>query len=166
MSDDNSPNGAPGKRVTGLGGVFFKCDDAAAQRDWYSKHLGVPMEEWGGSVFQWREVAQPDERGYTVWCPFKSDTDYFAPSDKQMMLNMRVHDLPALLVQLEAEGVQLVGAMEEHPNGKFAWCIDPEGYKVELWEPVPSAEDPYLPAAEDTAAGEITAGEITAATDD
>ncbi len=74
LTDDPSAAG-PARRVTGLGGVFFKCQDADAQREWYRRHLGIPLKDWGGSVFEWREAADPTERGYTVWCPFKADSD-------------------------------------------------------------------------------------------
>jgi predicted enzyme related to lactoylglutathione lyase len=132
------------KRVTGLGGVFFKSADPARIIDWYRAHLGIAAEKWGGFAFQWGEKGRPDETGYTVWSSFPDSTDYFSPSDHPYMINFRVADLEALLTALKAEGVEVVGEMQEHPNGKFAWVLDPEGRKIELWEPVPSAKDPYL----------------------
>jgi len=132
-------------RVTGIGGIFFKAQDQARSLEWYRDKLGIDSAEWGGFGFTWREGADPNEVGYTVWSPFKADTDYFAPSSQPFMVNYRVDDLPALLEQLRASGVEVVGEMVEEENGKFAWVLDPDGIKVELWEPVPSAEDPYLP---------------------
>lgn len=131
-------------RVTGLGGVFFRCADPAAMKAWYREHLGIESESWG-HAFVWRERDEPQQQGYTVWSPFPDSTEYFAPSAKQFMVNYRVDDLEALLPKLEAAGVQIVGASQEEENGKFAWIVDPEGNKLELWEPVDSSVDPYLP---------------------
>jgi predicted enzyme related to lactoylglutathione lyase len=132
------------KKVTGLGGVFFKTQDRKAMIAWYREHLGIDSDEYG-FAFQWRELAQPEARGYTVWSPFKDDTAYFAPSTKPFMVNFRVHDLEALLTELRAQGVQVVGEIQDEANGRFAWILDPEGNKVELWQPVESDKDPYLP---------------------
>lgn len=133
-----------GKRVTGLGGVFFKSKDSKAQLAWYRRHLGIDCADYG-YAFQWQEKEQPDETGYTVWAPFAEDTGYFSPSERPFMINFRVANLEQLLPQLQAEGVTIVGGIQQEPNGKFAWVMDPEGTKIELWEPVASAEDPYLP---------------------
>ncbi len=132
-------------KVTGIGGVFFRCKDPQATAAWYSEHLGLPAEAWGGSVLLWREHEQPDERGYTVWSPFDLDSEKFEPSTSELMLNLRVDDMDGILEQLRAAGAQQVGEVESHPNGRFAWVMDVDGRKLELWEPVPSAEDPYLP---------------------
>lgn len=132
------------KRVTGLGGVFFKSSDPKTLRDWYREHLGIESEDYGFS-FLWREMAAPDNKGYTVWNPFPEGTEYFDPSEQPYMINYRVADLEALLPALEAEGVEVVAGPEAYENGKFAWILDPEGRKIELWEPVPSNEDPYIP---------------------
>jgi predicted enzyme related to lactoylglutathione lyase len=121
------------KRVTALGGVFIKCDDPAAQRAWYNRHLGLQTDEYGAS-FEWRKADAPEEKGHTVWSTFKRDTDYFAPSEKEFMLNFRVEDLENLLVALREEGVTIVGEMQVYEYGKFAHIIDPEGTKIELWE--------------------------------
>jgi catechol 2,3-dioxygenase-like lactoylglutathione lyase family enzyme len=131
-------------RVTGIGGIFFESEDLETVRSWYRDRLGIPTEAWGGSVFHWRSLDDPQERGYTVWSPFPPDSTKFAPSEQPYMLNYRVEHLPELLADLRAAGVEVVGELEEHENGKFAWILDPEGRKIELWEPVPSAEDPYL----------------------
>ncbi len=132
------------KRVTGLGGLFFKSGDRKRLLEWYREHLGIDSDEWGGFAFQWQDRQQPEETGYTVWSAFPDDTDYFAPSDHGFMVNFRVDDLDALIDALEEEGVQIVGEIQQHENGRFAWILDPEGRKIELWEPVPSREDPYL----------------------
>lgn len=132
------------KRVTGLGGVFFKTPDPEALKTWYREHLGIESEPWGFS-FLWREHDAPQERGYTVWSPFRDSTEYFEPSDEPYMINYRVDDLEALLEALAAEGVRIVGGPNTEDNGKFAWILDPEGRKIELWEPVESSRDPYLP---------------------
>jgi predicted enzyme related to lactoylglutathione lyase len=125
------------KRVTGLGGVFFKTDDPKKLKEWYGKHLGLPVDEWGVS-FKWIDIDKKDanEPAQTAWSPFKSDTTYFSPSEKPFMFNYRVENLAELLRVLKEEGVQIVGEMQEFPYGKFAWIMDPDGNKVELWEPV------------------------------
>lgn len=132
------------KRVTGLGGVFFKSRDPQSTLAWYREHLGIDAADWGGFPFSWHPKGDPDELGYTVWSAFPHDTQHFAPSEAPYMINYRVHDLDALVAALEDEGVEIVGGIEQHENGKFAWIIDPEGRKVELWEPVPSKDDPYV----------------------
>ena len=132
------------KRVTGLGGMFFKSEDPGKLKEWYREHLGIESEPWGTS-FLWRDSEDPEERGYTVWSPFPKTTDYFAPSGQPYMINYRVADMDGLLAALAEEGVEIVGEPVVEENGKFAWILDPEGRKIELWEPVPSAKDPYLP---------------------
>jgi predicted enzyme related to lactoylglutathione lyase len=123
------------KRVTGIGGLFFKAKDPAAMRGWYERHLGIPnMSKYGG-VFEWRKEESPEETGYTVWNAFPEDTAYLKPSQKPFMFNFRVENLEALLEILEKEGVEIVGEMETFDYGKFAWIMDPEGNKIELWEP-------------------------------
>lgn len=132
------------KRVTGLGGMFFKSRDPKKTLDWYRSHLGIDSEDWGGFAFQWLERDQPEEVGYTVWSAFPEDTKHFAPGQQSFMVNFRVDDLDGLIAALKTEGVEVVGGIEQHENGKFAWILDPEGRKVELWEPVPSRDDPYI----------------------
>jgi catechol 2,3-dioxygenase-like lactoylglutathione lyase family enzyme len=134
-------------KVTGLGGVFFRCADPAATRRWYRDRLGIAAEDYG-FAFVWRELERPDERGYTVWNAFPEATEYFAPSGKQFMVNYRVDDLEQLVAELRAAGVEIVGGIDEEENGKFAWILDPDGQKIELWEPVPADRDPYLPPVE------------------
>lgn len=123
------------KRVTGIGGIFFKADDPKKLRDWYAKHLAIPIEEWGGVAFKWREQEDPKREGYTVWSPFEKDTDYFTPSKKPFMINFRVENLDAVLDQLQSEGVTVDSKREESELGKFGWIMDPEGNRIELWQP-------------------------------
>lgn len=123
------------KRVTGLGGVFLKCDDQQAMNEWYTKHLGIEIGEHGGG-FKWREVDDAERIGFTAWSTFKKDSNYFDPSEKPFMINYRVENLERLLETLRDEGVDVVGMIEEYSYGKFGWIMDPEGNKIELWEPV------------------------------
>jgi predicted enzyme related to lactoylglutathione lyase len=122
-------------RVTGIGGIFFKAHDPEKLKVWYRQHLGIEPGDDGTVVFQWREQHRPDLVGTTVWAPFPHDTRYFDPSSKPFMINYRVANLGWLLEQLRAEGVQVEDQIEEHEYGRFAWVIDPEGNRVELWEP-------------------------------
>lgn len=124
------------KRVTGIGGVFFKCDDPKATNEWYKDHLGIPVGPYGWS-FEWKDKDGNDCT--TQWSTFKADTKHFAPSEKSFMMNYRVHDLEALLKALKEEGVTIIGEMESYDYGKFGWIMDPEGNKIELWEPIDSA---------------------------
>ncbi|MEM6532398.1 MAG: VOC family protein [Myxococcota bacterium] len=129
-------------RVTGIGGIFFKVKDPAATRQWYRDHLGVDTMDFG-AVFQWRET-ESENIGYSVWAPFDAATEYFEPSDSPFMVNYRVENIEALLEELGKAGIVQVGELKVEPNGKFAWVLDPDGKKIELWEPVPSKDDPYL----------------------
>ncbi|MCE4553438.1 VOC family protein [Roseateles cellulosilyticus] len=120
------------KRVTGIGGIFFKSRDPKALAEWYRQHLGLDVNDWGGAAFRW---ADDSASGMTLWTPFKEDTGYFAPSDAPFMVNFRVADLHGLLAALRAEGCDVQDKVDESEYGKFGWVIDPEGRKVELWEP-------------------------------
>jgi len=123
--------------VTGIGGGFLKCKgDSAALAAWYRKHLGMPWESWGGAVLRWPDDKASDG-GLTVWALAEKDSQWFSPSESSFMINYRVDDLDELLVQLRADGVDIVKGPESHENGKFAWIMDPDGNKVELWEPMP-----------------------------
>lgn len=122
-------------RVTGLGGVFLKVNDPATLAAWYEKHLGVKVQDWGGAQFFWKDDDGPREQAYNVWSLFKPDTTYFAPSEKPFMLNFRVDDLHALVAQLRAAGCTVGDKVEESEFGRFGWVMDPEGNKLELWEP-------------------------------
>ncbi|WP_018127176.1 VOC family protein [Balneola vulgaris] len=121
-------------RVKGIGGVFLKADDPKATSEWYKKHLGIKSGQWGGT-FQWKKSNNPSQNGYTAWSIFKSDTEYTNPSTKDAMINYRVEDLESLLKTLKEEGVEVIGEMESFEYGKFGWIMDPNGYKIELWEP-------------------------------
>src|SRR5438105_3281605 len=118
-------------KVLGIGGIFFKAEDGAALREWYGRVLGLSAEDWGGVVFP------PIDRGYQVWSPFKADTDHFQPSTHPYMINLMVDDLDGVLAKAAAEGVQPTGRQDDEAFGKFAWVMDPNGLKVELWEPAP-----------------------------
>lgn len=122
------------KRVTGLGGIFFKTTDPEKLKSWYSRHLGFITTQWGASLI-WEDV-ETKQVGRTEWSPFKSDTDYFAPGTSDFMINFRVRDLVKLLEALDKEGVKIAGERQEFEYGKFGWILDPEDRKIELWEPV------------------------------
>jgi predicted enzyme related to lactoylglutathione lyase len=123
-------------KVTGIGGVFLKCrGDSAALSAWYQQHLGLPLESWGGAVLRWSDD-KADDGGLTVWNLASKDSQWFSPSTSSFMINYRVDDLDALLVQLRTDGIDIVGGPESHENGKFAWIMDPDGNKVELWQPM------------------------------
>ena len=122
------------KRVTGIGGIFFKSPDPKGLAAWYRDHLGLEVNEWGGAVFQW---GGPESlQGMTIWSPFAQDTDYMAPSSASFMINFRVADLEALMAALRAEGCNVIDETAATEQGKFGWVIDPDGNKIELWEPV------------------------------
>jgi len=122
-------------RVTGLGGVFLKAKDQAGLLAWYREHLGIPVEEWGGVAFRWAEDGGSPAHAYSVWTLFGADSKYFAPSEKPYMVNFRVDDLHGLLAKLRAEGCAVDEKVDESEFGKFGWVLDPEGNKIELWEP-------------------------------
>jgi predicted enzyme related to lactoylglutathione lyase len=124
----------PMKRVTGIGGIFFKCKDPKQMREWYKTHLGIQSEEWG-AIFPWREQEDATKEGYTVWSPFSEKSGYFAPSNKDFMINYRVENLDALVIELKKEGVTFVDEVEDSDFGKFVHILDPENNKIELWEP-------------------------------
>jgi len=119
-------------RVTGVGGFFFRSENPEALRDWYKKHLGLNTDNYG-CTFWWKDKNGDDAS--TQWSPFAVDTDYFNPSQKQFMQNFRVQDLDSLILKLKKEGVTLVGEPETYDYGKFGWILDPEGNKIELWQP-------------------------------
>ncbi len=123
------------KRVTGIGGIFIKAKDAAALREWYRRHLGLDVQEWGGATFSPPRPDRPEEKGETVWNVVEADSDHFAPSAAPFMVNYRVDNLHSLLQQLRAEGCQVDAKTDESEFGKFGWVMDCEGNRVELWEP-------------------------------
>jgi predicted enzyme related to lactoylglutathione lyase len=122
-------------RATGLGGLFFKAQDPKNLLAWYCKHLGLKGEDYGGVNLLWRDDDAPEKRGMTVWSPFPADTKYFEPGQKPFMMNFRVDDLDGLLAQLRAAGVTVEDKVEKYDYGKFGWIMDPEGNRIELWEP-------------------------------
>jgi predicted enzyme related to lactoylglutathione lyase len=127
-------------KVTGIGGVFFKSrGDHAALAAWYQTHLGLALEPWGGAVLRWPDDRAGD-KGVTVWHVAERDTKWFAPSDAPFMINYRVDDLDGLVANLRAAGVEILTGPELHDNGKFAWIADPDGNKLELWEPKARSE--------------------------
>jgi catechol 2,3-dioxygenase-like lactoylglutathione lyase family enzyme len=126
----------PPERVTGIGGIFFKARDPKALAIWYREKLGVPLTDAATfSLFGWREREDPDRTGTTVWSLFRADSTYFAPSQAAFMINYRVRNLDRMLAQLRASGVRVDSKLVEEFNGRFAWVMDPEGNRIELWEP-------------------------------
>jgi predicted enzyme related to lactoylglutathione lyase len=123
------------KRVTGIGGIFFKANDPDQLRDWYRMHLGIESEKESGAIFKWRKADDPNSEQYTIWSPFPEDTDYFAPSKKPFMMNFQVENLDELLAQLKREGVSVDPKVESSDYSKSGWIMDPQGNRVELWEP-------------------------------
>ena len=122
------------KRVTGIGGIFFKSQNPDNLRQWYREHLGVDSDGGNGASFLWREADKPDQEGVTIWSAFPHDTRYFDPSSAPFMINYRVADLDWLLAQLRTEGVTIDPKIEDTEYGRFAWIMDPEGNRIELWE--------------------------------
>jgi len=130
------------KKVTGLGGVFFKCNDPKSMNEWYVKNLGLPVSQYG-TTFEWLQADDPSKTGSTSWCVFPQDTKYFNPSEKPFMINYRVENLVELLEELKKDNVIIVDEIAEYDYGKFVHVLDPEGNIIELWEPKdePEQED-------------------------
>ncbi len=122
------------KRVIGLGGIFFKSKDPGALREWYRKHLGIASEEWGAQFFP-KQLEEANVDAYQVWSPFRETTTHFAPGEQPFMVNFIVEDLSGLLDQLRLEGVDVMKETEDTEFGKFGWILDPDGTKIELWQP-------------------------------
>ena len=123
------------KRVTGIGGIFFHAKDPVALRAWYRKHLGVDVQDWGGAAFSWTDTEGNPISGTTIWSIGASDGEGYGPAKSPFMINYRVDDLAALLQTLREEGCSVLDKTDDSDFGKFGWVIDPEGNKVELWEP-------------------------------
>jgi predicted enzyme related to lactoylglutathione lyase len=121
------------KRVTGIGGVFFKCKSPDKMKAWYQKHLGLDTDAYG-TTFEWRQSDDPKQKGFTQWSPFEEKTKYFEPSQKDFMINYRVEDLETLVKVLKEEGVQILDKIETFDYGKFVHILDIEGNKIELWQ--------------------------------
>ena len=122
-------------RVTGIGGIFFKARNPALLHAWYKRHLGIDVQEWGGTSFSWTDAQGRPTAGSTVWSIGPMDRETFEPSTAPFMINYRVEDARALAAVLREEGCQVLDKIEESEFGIFAWVIDPEGNKVELWQP-------------------------------
>lgn len=123
------------KRVTGIGGIFFRAKDAPALRAWYKRHLAIDVQDWGGTAFTWTDSEGKPAGGMTVWSVFPEASNHFAPSNASFMVNYRVDDLHAVITALKAEGCNVLDKIDDSEYGKFGWVIDPEGNKVELWQP-------------------------------
>ncbi len=123
------------KRVTGIGGIFFKAKDAPALQAWYKRHLGIDVQEWGGTAFAWTDDAGKPVAGTTIWTVHPSEGDPYAPGAASFMVNYRVENLLGLVKALREEGCHVLEKVDDSEYGKFAWVIDPEGNKVELWQP-------------------------------
>ena len=121
-------------KVTGLGGIFFKCNDPQSMNEWYAKNLGLTTGDYG-TTFEWRQADDPSRKGSTAWCAFPNETDYFNPSAKPFMINYRVENIAALVDELKRENVTIVDEIAEYDYGKFVHVLDPEGNIIELWEP-------------------------------
>ena len=123
------------KRVTGIGGIFFKAKDAPALQAWYRQHLGIDVQPWGGAAFDWTDDEGKPVGGTTAWNIAPAESDQFAPSKAPFMVNYRVADLDGLVRALREEGCNVLETTDDSEYGKFGWVIDPEGNKVELWQP-------------------------------
>jgi len=129
LNNDTEP------RVTGIGGIFFSSNDPKKIREWYSENLGLAIDDYG-SPFEFRNANRPEEINYLRWSPFEKGSDYFAPSKKEFMINYRVQHIEGLVKKLKENGVTIVGQIETYEYGKFVHIMDPDGNKVELWEPI------------------------------
>ena len=129
-------------RVTGIGGIFLKAERPDLLAEWYQNHLGMKPAPYCGVDFEWREKDSPETIGKTAWCMFPANTEYFGPGPQQAMVNYRVDDLDGLLRKLEDAGVEVDLRRQDDELGRFAWIIDPEGNRVELWEPPPEKTTP------------------------
>lgn len=125
------------RRVTGIGGIFFQARDPKALGAWYRQHLGIDVQEWGGAAFSWADAEGRPTGGTTIWSVGAASGQPFAPGTAPFMVNYRVDDLAALLQALREEGCQVLDKTDDSEYGKFGWVIDPEGNKVELWQPPP-----------------------------
>jgi len=125
-------------KVTGIGGIFFKCKDPKTIKSWYKENLGMNTDQYG-CLFEFRSSENPDQKAYLQWSPFKDDTNYFDPSDKEFMINYRVKNIEQLVASLKANGITICDDIEVYEYGKFVHILDPENNKIELWEPIDQA---------------------------
>jgi predicted enzyme related to lactoylglutathione lyase len=123
-------------KVTGIGGIFFYSDHMKETKEWYTKNLGIEINDWGSSSFDSRDLNKPDQINTLQWSPFKKGDEYFAPSKKEFMINYRVQNLEGLLTKLKANGVTILDSIVTYDYGKFLHIMDAEGNKIELWEPI------------------------------
>ena len=134
MLTDQPSDNSKMKRVTGIGGIFFKCNDPKKMREWYQTHLGITTNQYG-AVFEWRQADDSTKKGFSQWTPFGEKTKYFEPSTKDFMINYRVENLAALVEELKKEEVTITDTIQTVDYGKFVHIMDIEGNKIELWEP-------------------------------
>ena len=127
-------------KVTGIGGIFFYSENPQVTKEWYTKNLGLEINEWGSSSFESRDINNPDEINSLQWSPFKKGDEYFSPSKKEFMINYRVQNIEGLLTKLKENGVTILDSIATYDYGKFVHIMDTEGNKIELWEPVDSKE--------------------------
>jgi len=127
-------------KITGIGGIFFKCEDPTKTKEWYADKLGLKTDKWG-ATFEFRETDKPNVRAYTQWSTFPADTKYFDPAKNEFMVNYRVENLEDYLIELKAKGVTICDEVETYDYGKFVHILDGDGRKIELWEPVDGAFD-------------------------
>ncbi|BBE20744.1 glyoxalase family protein [Aquipluma nitroreducens] len=127
-------------KVTGIGGIFFYSENPQVAKEWYTKNLGIEINEWGSSSFESRDINNPDEINSLQWSPFKKGDEYFSPSKKEFMINYRVQNIEGLLTKLKGNGVTILDSIATYDYGKFVHIMDTEGNKIELWEPVDSKE--------------------------
>jgi predicted enzyme related to lactoylglutathione lyase len=132
--NSNSP-GDKTPKVTGIGGIFFYSDNPQETREWYTKNLGIEINDWGSSGFESRNIDRPDEINSLQWCPFKNGDEYFSPSKKDFMINYRVQNIEGLVRNLQKDGVTILDSIATYDYGKFIHIMDKEGNKIELWEP-------------------------------
>ena len=131
---NNNTNQKEMKKVTGIGGIFFKCEDPIKIKEWYKTHLGLDTDQYGTN-FEWRQATDSTKKGFTQWSPFSEKTKYFEPSSKDFMINYRVENLELLVEQLKKSGITITDKIETFEYGKYVHILDIEGYKIELWEP-------------------------------
>ena len=135
MEDQNNQTENTTPKVTGIGGIFFFSDNPKEMREWYAKNLGLEVNDWG-STFESRNINNPEEVNQLQWSPFKKDSEYFAPSNKEFMINYRVQNIEGLVENLKENGVAILDDIATYEYGKFVHIMDTEGNKIELWEPV------------------------------
>jgi predicted enzyme related to lactoylglutathione lyase len=135
QSESSTPSVDTTPKVTGIGGIFFFSDNVQETKDWYAKNLGLQFSEWGSCSFNSRDTDTPDQINTLEWMPFKKESDYFEPSKKEFMINYRVQNIEGLVVKLREAGVTILDDIAAFDYGKFIHIMDPEGNKIELWEP-------------------------------